>query len=171
VPTITPILAPLGNRGRSEWVDNSDVPVEGRVLVGARVPIKVGVSVGVGVPVGVGTIVGVQTGTGVRVAVGMSTSVGVGVTIGKTVGVASRVGLLAGIESGTSAIPKGVFVTVGVPVDVTSGVGVLVEGVVHQGAVKEKPSNTQVRLPPPLQVVWKTLSCRPGWKSVPCPRS
>lgn len=147
------------------------MPVEGRALVGARTPIRVGVSVGVGVPVGVGTIVGVQTGTGVRVAVGMSTSVGVGVPVGETVGVVSRLGLLPGIEFGTSAIPKGVTVEVGVPVDVASGVGVLVEGVVHQGAVKEKPSNTQVRLPPPLQVVWKTLSCKPGWKSVPCPRS
>ena len=130
-----------------------------------------GVSVGVGVPVGVGTIVGVQTGADVRVAVGMSTKVGVGVPVGETAGVFARVDLLAGMEFGTSAIPKGVFVTVGVPVDLAPGVGVLVEGVVHQGAVKEKPSNTQVRLPPPLQVVWKTLSCRPGWKSVPCPRS
>ena len=147
------MLAPLGNPGRNDWIDNS------------------GVSVGVGVPVGVGTIVGVQTGAGVRVAVGMSTKVGVGVPVGETAGDFARVGLLVGIEFGTSAIPKGVFVTVGVPLDFTPGVGVLVEGVVHQGAVKEKPSNTQVRLPPPLQVVWKTFSCKPGWNSVPCPRS
>jgi hypothetical protein len=150
-------------------VDISGVPVRARVLI------EGGVSVGVGVTVNVGITVGVQAGTGVLVAVGREMSVGVGVTVGEAVGevwmvgVTLRLGVLVSVEVGTTAITRGVCVAVevGVPVDVESGVG----GVVHQGAVKEKPSNTQVRLPPPLQVVWNMLSWRPGWKSVPCPRS
>jgi hypothetical protein len=154
-------------------VDNSGAPVWVKMLIG------VGVRVGVGVPVGVGITVEVQTGTGVLVTVGRGMRVGVGVTVEKTigeawmVGVALRASILVGVEVGTTTIARGVCVTVevGVPVDMEYGIGVLVGGVVHQGAVKEKPSNTQVRLPPPLQVVWKTFSWRPGWNSVPCPRS
>ena len=133
----------------------------------AKVFIGVGVKVVVGVPVGVGITVEVLTGTGVLVTVGRGMKVGVGVTVGETAGVgwtvtvALRVGVWVGVEVSAAAIPGGVTVTVGVPVG----------GVVHQGAVKEKPSSSQVRLPPPLQVVWKTFSWRPGWKSVPCPRS
>jgi hypothetical protein len=109
----------------------------------------------------------------VLVSVGIGTKVGVGVNVGETagdavgVGVASRVGVRVGVVVGINRIAAGVSVAV----DIKSGVGVLVGGVVHQGAVKEKPSNTQVRLPPPLQIVWNTSSWRPGWKSVSCPRS
>ena len=63
---------------------------------------------------------------------------------------------------------RGVFVNVGVPVDV--GVGVEVGKNEHQGAPNEKPSNIQVSLPPPLQVVWKTLKRKPDWNSSICPR-
>jgi hypothetical protein len=79
------------------------------------------------------------------------------------VGNAVGVGVIVGVEVGTTTIAGGVSVAV--------PTGVLVGGVVHQGAVKEKPSKIQVRLPPPLQIVWKTSSWRPDWKSVPCPRS
>ena len=113
------------------------------------------------------------------VEVGEGIKVGVGVTVGETVGdavrvsVALRVGVLVGVEVGMAAIAGGVSVAVGVGVSVDgeSGVGVLVEGDEHQGAVNEKPSNTQVRLPPPLQIVWNSSSWRPGWNSVACPRS
>ena len=122
-----------------------------------------------GVTVRVGIIVEVLSGTGVGVSVGRRMVVGVGVTVGETVGeavkiglVTTRVGIIVGVEVGMN-------MTCRTPVSV--GVGVLVEGVVHQGAVKEKPSNIQVRLPPPLQVVWKTSSRRPGWNNVTCPRS
>jgi hypothetical protein len=133
----------------------------------------VGVRVGVGVSVRVGTIVEVRIGTGVLVSVGMRTIVGVGVTVGETVGDAvrvskiPRVGVLVGVRVGVEVgkIP----LTKEIPAVV--GVGVLVEGVVHQGAVKEKPSRFQVRPLPPVQVVWKTSIWRPGWNSVPCPRS
>jgi hypothetical protein len=160
-------------------MDTSGEPVGVKVLHRLRVRNGVGVSVGVGVTVSVGIIVGVQIGTGVLVAVGRSIGVGVGVTVGETVGeawivgVALRVDVLVGVEVGTTAIARGVSVAVevGVPIDMESWIGVLVGGVVHQGAVKEKPSNTQVRLPPPLQVVWKTPRWRPGWKIEPCPRS
>jgi hypothetical protein len=99
--------------------------------------------VGVGVTVEVGNIVAVLLGTGVLVAVGISTKVGVGVAVGETVGVALRASVPVDVDVGTSATAGGMFVDVGVPVG----------SEVHQGAVKEKPSNTQVRSTPPLQVV------------------
>ena len=78
-------------------------------------------------------------------------SVGVGVAVGETVGVILQAGVPVDVDVGTNATAGGMFVDVGVPVAVA--VGVPVGSEVHQGAVKEKPSNTQVRPTPPLQVV------------------
>ena len=122
-----------------------------------------------GVAVGVEICVAVRAGTGVLANVGEGRKVGVGVAVGETVGVVVtsgtvlRVAVRVGVELGTTTTLKRVSVTV--------GVGVPVGGVVHQGAVNEKPSSTQVRLPPPLQVVWNISNWRPGWNTVPCPRS
>jgi hypothetical protein len=127
------------------------------VVVGEIVghTVRLGVTKWVGVPVGIEKTVGVMEGNTVRI------------------GICLRVGVQVGVEVGITAIAGGVSVgvDVGVTVDVEVGVSVPVGGVVHHGAVKVKPSNTQVRVPPPLQVVWKTSIWRPGRNSVPCPRS
>lgn len=90
---------------------------------------------------------------------------------GETVSVALRGGVRVGVAVDIAAIAGGVSVSVGVGVSVAVGMGVSVGREVHQGAVNENPSNAQVRLPPPLQVVSNIFNCRPVWKSVPWPRS
>ena len=76
-----------------------------------------------------------------------------------------------GVAVDLSAIEGRVPVSVGVGVSVAVGIGVSVGKDVHQGAVNENPSKSQVRLAPPLQIVSNIFNCKPAWKSVPWPRS
>ena len=147
------------------------------VAVGSlpRVLTGVGVVLGVAVSVTVGSLPGVLTSVGVVVAVWYRSRFGVAVTEGVTVGVAMRVVVLAGVREGSTITTNGVSVWVGVPVATATGVwsiarsdvGVSVGSDEHQGAVKENWSKIQVRLPPPVHVVWKTSRFKPGKNRVP----